>query len=382
MPRQSTLICASWVEYTPVPDANRIQDPQTEERNPEMTAIDLASLAERVHGKLFGYHRQAVVTGAAPLADAKPGFITLMDDEKHLSKLQTCEAAAVVTPKSFEEVRVPQIVVNNPHDAFAKICQLFRPTHVVHRAHGIHPSAWVSPNAVVHSACFVDACVTIEDSCSVGEGTHLHPHVTLMPGCRIGRECQIYPGVVLYPGTVLGDRVTIHAGAVLGAHGFGYKMVHGCHQPTAQLGWVEVDDDVEIGANTTIDRGTYGATRIGRGTKIDNLVMIGHNCNIGQHNLICSQVGIAGSSSTGDYVVLAGQVGLRDHIHVGARSMVGAQSGVAADVPDDQVMLGSPATPRYEQATLFAAISKLPELRKTVRRLEAQVQQLVQNPKD
>ena len=379
MKRQSTLICATWVEYTRR-DKRPCSLPRigSSEGTPQMTAIDLATLAQRVDGELFGNHRSAVVTGAAPLADAKPGYITLMDDEKYLPKLQACDAAAVVTPKTFDGVRLPQIVVDNPHEAFAKICQLFRPTHVVRRAHGVHPTAWVSPKANVHEACFVDAHVAVEDDCSVGARTHLHTGVKLMPGCRVGRDCQLFPGVVLYPGTILGDRVIVHAGAVLGAHGFGYKMVDGCHQPTAQLGWVEVEDDVEIGANTTIDRGTYGATRIGRGTKIDNLVMIAHNCNIGRHNLICSQVGIAGSSSTGDYVVLAGQVGLRDHIHIGSRSMVGAQSGVAADVPEDQVMLGSPATPRFEQATLFAAISKLPELRKTVRRLETQVQQLVQ----
>lgn len=350
------------------------------EGNPVMTAIDLASLAARVHGELFGHHLDALVTGAAPLADAKPGYITLIDDEKHLPKLHACAAAAVVTPRTFDALTLPQIVVSNPHDAFAKICALFRPVHGFTRSFGVHASASVSPRAQVSDTCFVDAFVSIDDDCSVGDGTHLHPGVRLMPGCRVGRDCHLYPGVVLYPGTILGDRVTLHAGAVLGAHGFGYRMVQGCHQPTAQLGWVEIEDDVEIGANTTIDRGTYGATRIGRGTKIDNLVMIAHNCNIGRHNLICSQVGIAGSSSTGDYVVLAGQVGLRDHIHIGARSMVGAQSGVATDVAEDQVMLGSPATPKFEQATLFAALSKLPELRKTVRRLENQVQKLVQDP--
>jgi len=199
-----------------------------------------------------------------------------------------------------------------------------------------------------------------------------------MNGCTIGCDCVLLPGVVLYPGTVLGDRVTLHAGVVLGSHGFGYKTIEGQHRPTAQLGWVEIEEDVEIGANTTIDRGTYGATRIGAGTKIDNLVQIGHNCKIGRHNLICSQVGIAGSTSTGDYVVLAGQVGLRDHIHIGHRTMVGAQAGVANDIQENQIVLGSPAIPRYEQAMQFAAISKLPEMRKALKRLETQVQLLVQ----
>ncbi|MBM3966916.1 MAG: UDP-3-O-(3-hydroxymyristoyl)glucosamine N-acyltransferase [Planctomycetes bacterium] len=343
-----------------------------------MTAMDLASLAERVHGELFARHRNAVVTGAAPLSDAKPGYITLIDDEKHIPKLQSSSASAVVTPKSFDALELPQIVVKNPHDAFAKICQIFRPTHVVQRSFGIHPSACVHPSAEIDSDCFIDAFVFVDDDCVVGAGTHLHRGVTLMPGCHVGRDCQLYPGVVLYPGTILGDRVTLHAGVVLGAHGFGYRMVEGTHQPTSQLGWVEIEDDVEIGANSTVDRGTYGATRIGRGTKIDNLVQVAHNCNIGQHNLICSQVGIAGSCSTGDYVVLAGQVGMRDHIHIGSRTMVGAQSGVASDIAEDLIVLGSPAIPRFEQAAIFAAINKLPEMRRTVKRLEKESQQSLQ----
>jgi len=153
-------------------------------------------------------------------------------------------------------------------------------------------------------------------------------------------------------------------------------MEEGRHVATSQLGWVHVESDVEIGANTTVDRGTYGATRIGAGTKIDNLVMVGHNCQIGKHNLICSQVGIAGSSSTGDYVVLAGQVGVRDHVHIGAKTMVGAQAGVASDAAEGQVLLGSPAIPRLEQAVIFASLNRLPELRKTVKQLSKQVESL------
>jgi UDP-3-O-[3-hydroxymyristoyl] glucosamine N-acyltransferase len=226
----------------------------------------------------------------------------------------------------------------------------------------------------------VEAFASVAEDCLIDEGTHLHRGVTIMAGCRIGKNCQLFPGVVLYPGTVLEDRVILHAGCVLGAHGFGFRMENGCHVPTAQLGWVHIESDVEIGANSTVDRGTYGATRIGCGTKIDNLVMIAHNCNIGKHNLICSHVGVAGSSSTGDYVVLAGQVGVRDHIHIGSRTMVGAQAGVVADTGEDKVLLGSPAMPRNEQALIFAALNRLPELRKTVKQLSKQVDQL-QQPK-
>ena len=214
-----------------------------------MTAMDLASLAARVHGELFAGHHNAVVTGAAPLSDAKPGYITLIDDEKHIPKLQSSPASAGGTPKSFDSLELPQIVVTNPHDAFAKICQIFRPTHVLQRSFGVHPSACIHPTTEIHSDCFIDAFVSVDDGCTVGAGTHLHRGVTLMPGCHVGRDCQLYPGVVLYPGTILGDRVTLHAGVVLGAHGFGYRMVEGHHQPTSQLGWVEIEDDVEIEVN-------------------------------------------------------------------------------------------------------------------------------------
>lgn len=346
-----------------------------------MTAIDLATLANRVHGELFARSEASppsvpLITGASPLADAKPGHITLIDNEKYLSRLESSRAAACVTKQTFPNCPIPQIVVPNPHEAFAQIIQIFRPACIVRTATGIHATAVVAESANVSPTAVVEAHANVGEHSVVGERTHIHRGATVMEGCKIGCDCQLYPGVVLYPGTVLGDRVVLHANCVLGAHGFGYRMVDGKHVSTAQLGWVEIESDVEIGANTTIDRGTYGATRIGEGTKIDNLVMIGHNCSIGKHNLICSQVGIAGSSSTGDYVVLAGQAGLRDHIHIGSRTMVGAQSGVASDAPEDQILLGSPAIPRMEQATLFAAINRLPEMRKTLKRLEKQFEAL------
>jgi UDP-3-O-[3-hydroxymyristoyl] glucosamine N-acyltransferase len=341
-----------------------------------MLGIALGELAQQVHGELVGQDppdETVVLFCALPLSQARPGCITLVDDTKHADKLIGTQAAAVVTPKPLPGLSIPQIVVSNPHEAFATICKRFKPAVVVERPHGLHPSATVHPTAKVDRETFIDAGVSIDADCSVGSGCHLHRGVTLMPGCKVGRDCQLFPGVVLYPGTILGDRVTLHANTVIGAHGFGYKFVDGKHVPTAQLGWVEIEDDVEVGANSAIDRGTYGVTRIGTGTKIDNLVQIAHNCTIGKHNLICAHVGIAGSSSTGDYVVLAGQVGMKDHIHIGDRTQVGAQSGVASDVGPDQILLGSPAEPIYQQAQVYAVMSKLPEMRKAIRRIENQL---------
>jgi UDP-3-O-[3-hydroxymyristoyl] glucosamine N-acyltransferase len=349
-----------------------------------MKTMDLPTLAQRVHGELFARTIDDVITGAAPLGEAKAGHITLLDHEKHLPRLQVSQASACVTSQTFESLSIPQIVVKNPHEAFTQICQLFRPQVVVTQRVGIDPLASVSKSAKVSQRSVVEAFVSIADDCSVGDGTHLHRGVTIMHGCQIGEDCQLFPGVVLYPGTILGDRVVLHSGCVVGAHGFGYRMEDGKHIPTAQIGWVDVESDVEIGANSCVDRGTYGATRIGQGTKIDNFVQIAHNCNIGKHNLICAHAGIAGSATTGDYVVIAGQVGVRDHIKIGARTMVGAQSGVIADTDEDQVLLGSPAIPRKDQALIFAALNRLPELRKTVKQLSKQVEQLLDQvkPKD
>ena len=346
-----------------------------------MVGIAIAELVQQVRGEFIGAEpmdgplvlTDLVLTGAVPLSQARTGCITLVDDLKNADKLIGTQASAVVTPKPIPGLPIPQIVVANPHEAFAAICKRFKPAVVFERPHGSHPSAIVHASAKVDRETFIDAGVCVDADCTVGPGCHLHHGVTLMPGCKLGRDCQLFPGVVLYPGTILGDRVTLHANTVIGAHGFGYKFVNGQHLPTSQLGWVEIEDDVEVGANSAIDRGTYGVTRIGAGTKIDNLVQIAHNCTIGKHNLICAHVGIAGSSSTGDYVVLAGQVGVKDHVQIGDRVQVGAQAGIASNVASDQIMLGSPALPHFEQAQVFATLGKLPEMRKAIRRIEKQL---------
>jgi UDP-3-O-[3-hydroxymyristoyl] glucosamine N-acyltransferase len=202
------------------------------------------------------------------------------------------------------------------------------------------------------------------------------PGVVIFPQAEIGDDCMIHANVTLYEYSRIADRVTIHAGTVIGACGFGYRQVAGRHVPTAQLGYVSIESDVEIGACVTIDRGTYGATRIGQGTKIDNQVMIAHNCKIGRHNLLCSQVGIAGSCRTGDYVILAGQVGLKDHITLGDHSIVGAQAGVMDNCAGNEVYLGSPATPQREQMQIMAVERRLPEMRRELKQLRREVDRL------
>ena len=214
----------------------------------------------------------------------------------------------------------------------------------------------------------------VGDGAVIGDGTTLHPGAVIGDGCKLGRDCIIHPNAVLYQNVILGDRVEIHAGSVLGGDGFGYRQVDGRHVKIPHSGRLEVDNDVEVGANCTIDRATFETTRIGEGTKIDNLVMIGHNNQIGRHNLLCGQVGISGSCKTGDYVVMAGQAGIKDKTQIGDRVIVGAQAGVHRNIPDGQNVLGSPAIPVREQRRIFQMIARLPEMHRQLRELAAQIE--------
>jgi UDP-3-O-[3-hydroxymyristoyl] glucosamine N-acyltransferase len=309
------------------------------------------------------------IAGAATLRDAGGDDLAFVDHRDKVGQVSKSQAAAVLAPLDVVVAGLPTIQVADVPAAFAQIVQYFHPRRAIARI-GIHPSAIVHASAVLAANVEVGPGVVIGAGVQIGPNCTLHSGAQIMADCRIGADTTIFSNAVLYENSRLGERVIVHAGAVLGAYGFGYKLADGRHQLSAQLGWVEVGSDVEIGACTTIDRGTYGATTIGEGTKIDNLVMIAHNCRIGKHNMICSQVGIAGSTSTGDYVVMAGQVGVRDHVHIGHRAILGAKSGVAADVPDGLSVLGAPAKPEREEKVLFAAIAKLPEMRRQIKELQ------------
>ena len=211
----------------------------------------------------------------------------------------------------------------------------------------------------------------VGDGVVIGDGTTLHPGAVIGDRCRLGQDCIIHPNAVLYADVILGDRVEVHAGSVLGGDGFGYRHVDGRHVKVPHTGRLEVENDVEIGSNCTIDRATFETSRIGEGTKIDNLVMIGHNNQIGRHNILCGQVGIAGSCKTGDHVVMAGQAGIKDNTQIGDRVVVGAQAGVHRNIPDGQNVLGSPAIPVREQRRLFQMIARLPEMHRQLRELIA-----------
>jgi len=288
------------------------------------------------------------------------------------------DGLAVVTSESLLReagFTKPAIVAENPEAAFVAIAETFK-TPICRDAQGVSDQAIVYPTAELAKDVIVYPGAVIMGGVKIAAGSVIYSNVTIMENCEIGAEAQIFPGTTLYENTEIGDRCILHAGVVLGAYGFGYKSAVGQHRLSAQLGNVVLGDDVEVGANTTIDRGTYDSTTVGNGTKIDNLVMIGHNCQIGRNNLLCSQVGIAGSCTTGDNTVMGGQVGLGDHLDVGSNVSIGAKSGLMQDVPDGKHMFGIPARPARETMQIVAHQTKLPAMRKEFRALMSQVEEL------
>jgi UDP-3-O-[3-hydroxymyristoyl] glucosamine N-acyltransferase len=324
--------------------------------------ITLGMLAGLVEGQVVG-NAATMIRGAAVLSEVTRGEITFIDQAERIKQLANTEAAAVIIPAGLD-CNWPTVVrVKDVHAAFSKIVAYFRPPRI-RESIGVSPQAIIARSARLGKNVNVHPGATIGDECTIGDDTTILSGAQIGPGCTIGSGVLIGPGAILYENTVVGDRSILHGGSVIGAYGFGYSVVNGKHVLSAQLGYVRLGCDVEVGAATTIDRGTYGATTVGDGTKIDNLVQIAHNCQIGRHNLICSQVGVAGSTSTGDYVVMGGQAGIRDHVHIGNRAILSAMAGITNNVPDGAVMLGVPATPEREQKLKLAAAAKLPEMRK------------------
>jgi UDP-3-O-[3-hydroxymyristoyl] glucosamine N-acyltransferase len=337
--------------------------------------VTVGQLASLVGGKVHGDTHQPV-RAARSLQEAGPSDITFIEHERNLRLVRDCRAGVLVVPPAAASKMAPEdlgrltlLEVADPLLAFVRI---------VGRLHGqpaapppgIDPRASVDPTAALGPDCTVLPFAVVGKGCVLGARCRVHPGAVVGEDCRLGDDVVLHPGAVLYHGTVLGSRVTVHANTVLGADGFGYRFQNGRHVKVPQLGHVEVGDDVEIGACATVDRGTFQATRIGDGTKIDSLVMIAHNCRIGCHNLLVSQVGIAGSCTTGDFVVMAGQVGVADHVTIHDRAVIGAGSGVPSDVEADQRMLGYPCWPEREAKRILMSLSNLPAVCKDVRQIK------------
>ena len=343
--------------------------------------VTVETLAEMLRAIEIRGNGEISIQKAASFDKAGPGEVTFVKDASKLKSLGTSTASAVIIAKglvdSLSEQNLPMaiIVVKDAFAAFVQVLELFSPRHSLSRvgistAAVIDETAQIGENANIFPTAQICADVVIGNNCTILPGVYLGP------GCRLGNDVTLHPNVVLYDGVILGHRVTIHSSSVIGSDGFGYQLVEGRHQRIPHFGTVRIEDDVEIGACTTIDRAMVGETLIGAGTKIDNLVMIGHNCGIGRHNLFVSQVGLAGSVTTGEYVVCAGQVGILGHVHLGDAAVFGGRSGVHKDMPGGQTYLGSPAEPIADAIRIMMVQRKLPELRRKIIQLEEQMKTL------
>ena len=339
-----------------------------------MIQYTLAELANRLGARVSG-DGSTPITNAAAIGAAVEGDITFARDKANLSQLSGCRASAVIIPFHCELPGLPLLLVEDPTLAFVEVVKLFRPAPPEYPA-GISQDAQVDPTARLDETVTVHARAVIGANVELGPRTQVHGGVHILPGTRIGSDCVIYPNVTIYEYTVIGNRVLIHAGSVLGSFGFGYDLVDGCYQRGYQLGNVIIEDDVEIGACCAIDRGSFGSTLLGEGTKLDNQIQIAHNCRIGRHNIICAQVGIAGTVTTGDFVVIGGQVGIRDHIQICERTQVGACSGVMQNISEPATYMGTPTRPATQQLKVYATLPHLPDMRKQIRSMQRLIDEL------
>jgi len=342
----------------------------------------VAQLAALVGGGIEG-DPNARVAGVANVDEAGSGDVVLAADERFFRKAMDSDAACILTGGDTVITRNGKSIIrtSNPTEAFSKILGYFRGVESL-PAVGIGPGAVIEPDAELGENVAIGANCYIGRGASLGDGCVLFPNVYIGDGVRIGADGKIYPGAVVYANCAIGKRVIIHAGAVIGADGFGYTCEGHDLVKLPHAGTVEVGDDVEIGANATIDRAKTGATVIGNGTKIDNLVHIAHNCRIGRNCVIVALVGIAGSVTVGDGVTLAGQSGVKDHVMIGDGAIVAARAGVIGDIEKGQTVSGFPARDHKTELRLQAARMHLPEILQRLRALEAEVERLRASGKD
>jgi UDP-3-O-[3-hydroxymyristoyl] glucosamine N-acyltransferase len=336
--------------------------------------VKLADLAARLGCELRG-DGEREVTGVAPIEGAGPGDLTFLANRRYASHLGTTRAGAVILAPGHEAPGAC-LVTRNPYLAFARAVALLRPAG--RPAPGVDPSARVHPTAEVAEGVHVGPLAVVGAGVRLGARTVVHPHVVLYEGVEVGEDCVLHSGVQVRERCRLGDRVVVQNGAVVGSDGFGFaRDDEGRYHKFPQVGVVVVEDDVEIGALTAIDRAALGETRIGRGTKLDNLVQIGHSVTIGENTVLAGQVGIAGSTRVGSGVTLAGQVGVAGHLTIGDGVIVTAQSGIPGDVGKGAVVSGSPAIENRAWLKSSAVFAKLPELQKRLRDLERRVEALL-----
>lgn len=341
-------------------------------------ALTLSELARLVDGDIVRGELDLLVDGIASLDEAGPGELSFLGNEKYRAQYLVTRAAAVIVPRGVEDgpEGCALIAADNPSLAFghavkhfvAEVARTFTP--------GIHPKASVDETAKLDPAKVqVHAGAVVMAGAEIGDGTEIGPNCVIGENVRIGRDCLFHANVTVRERCLIGDRVMIQPGAVIGSDGYGYEVVDGRHVKMDQVGIVEIQNDVEVGANTTIDRARFGRTVIGEGSKIDNLVQVAHNVQIGKHCLLISQSGIAGSARTGDYVVVAAQAGVGGHVKIGSKAVLAGRAGATADLDGGKTYSGMPARPFMEEQRSRALIRQLPKFAERLKALEKKAEE-------
>lgn len=332
--------------------------------------MTLREVAERIGGRVAPEHYDTPVTGVASLTDAAEGDISFYGNPKYLNALRASKATAVLVPQNFsEELSAACIWVEKPAEAFAQVLLAFAPAPIK-RAPGIHPTAIVAADVSIGAEVHIGPYVVIEAGTVIGDRTIIETQCSIGHGTRIGSDCHFFPRVTVTDRCLIKDRVILHPGVVIGSDGFGYEFRDGGHQKIPQTGIVQIDNDVEIGSNSTVDRARFGRTWIQSGVKIDNLVQIAHNVIVGPHTILCAQVGISGSTRVGTGVTLAGKVGVNGHIEIGDGAIVTAMAGITKTVKPKEILVGLPAKPMKEYKENYVFLRNIRKLYDRVRILE------------
>jgi len=335
----------------------------------------LAELARRVGARLTG-DGGVLIRGVAGIREAGPDEITFLANPKYEVFLGETRAAAIILPESLPSPPLPALLTPQPYLTFVEVLRIFDTGGGEAPPVGVHPTAIIAPDARLGEGTAVGPHVVIESNAIIGERSVLMAGCYIGPRALLGADCLLYPRVVVRKDCEIGDRVILHSGVVIGGDGFGFAPDGEGYRKIPQIGRVVVEEDVEIGANSTIDRATTGVTRIGRGSRLDNLVMVAHNVVIGENTIICAQVGISGSTRVGKHVTLAGQVGIVGHIDIGDDARVGAQGGVTKSIPAGESYSGYPAMPHSKAQRVYASMRGLPEALRLVRRLEQRLSEV------
>jgi UDP-3-O-[3-hydroxymyristoyl] glucosamine N-acyltransferase len=340
--------------------------------------LTLKALAQLCDATIQDQHASLTITEAADIMTAEAGQITVLSSNKYTKYLKDTQAAACLISSQFDITDAPDnlalLLCDDPEISFLKAVSALHPTPQWTRS--ISKQAAIADHVTLGNNVNVSAFTTIEERSSIGDETEIFSSVTIGRNVTIGKNSRIHPHVVIYDNTQIGDHVIIHSGAIIGADGFGYKYRDNVHVKVPHVGNVIIDDHVEIGANTCIDRGALGSTTIGMGSKIDNLVQLGHNNKVGKNVIICGQSGISGSCTIGDGAVLAGSSGIADHVNIGHQAVIMARTGVASDIEPCQQVFGSPAKDKKVAWRELAALSKLPTLFKKFKDIERRVKKL------